>query len=230
MVRDAMKAHHVNIGLGILLASLAAAAFSFAMMLAIGYVGYTIGAAYADAYIPDHVGDLPTVDAAMVLGTAPYGVRSQRFRTLSYRLQAAYDLWSHGKARYLIVSGNREGETYDEPTAMRDGLVAMGIPKEFIYRDFGGVRTWESVVRLRDIYGLKSTIIVSERDHLGRALFVARHIGLEGFGYAAVGRTYEGWKGNVIGNLSISRAYFDLIFHGRPRAGRKVAIGLDPPE
>ena len=59
----------------------------------------------------------------------------QRYRTLSHRLATAHDLWSHGKARYLIVSGNRIDAVYDEPTAMRDGLAALGVPPEFVYRD-----------------------------------------------------------------------------------------------
>jgi SanA protein len=224
-----MIAHRVNHALAFCLAAIAGAAALFFAILGLGYSGHMIGDAYADAYVPSDVDDLPMVDAAVVLGTAPYGVRGQRYRTLSYRLKAAYDLWSHGKAHYLIVSGNKVDPGYDEPSRMRDGLEALGVPPEFVYRDPDGLRTWESVIRARDIYGLRQVIIVSERDHLARALFIARHLGLEAWGYPAEGTTYTGWKGRIVGDLSILRAYYDLVADQRVRAGRKVAIGVDPP-
>jgi SanA protein len=224
-----MIAHRVNHALAFCLAAIACAAVLLFAILGLGYSGHMIGDAYADAYVPSDVDDLPMVDAAVVLGTAPYGVRGQRYRTLSYRLKAAYDLWSHGKAHYLIVSGNKVDPRYDEPSRMRDGLEALGVPPEFVYRDPDGLRTWESVIRARDIYGLRRVIIVSERDHLARALFIARHLGLEAWGYPAEGTTYTGWKGRFVGDLSILRAYYDLVADRRSRSDRKVAIGVDPP-
>ncbi len=212
-----------------LLAALAGAACLIAAILAVGRIGRDVSGAWAEAYIPDDVDTLPTVDAAIVLGTAPYGTRGQRYRTLSHRLKAAADLWSAGKARYLIVSGNRIGTDYDEPTRMRDGLAALGVPPEFVYRDFGGVRTWESIVRGRDIYGLHRTIIVSERDHLARALLIAHHVGLDAWGYASPGQSYAGLGGNIIGDLSVLRAFMDSVLDRRIRQGRRVAIGVDPP-
>lgn len=212
------------------IAALAGATALFLAILALGYGGRMIGAAYADAYVPPDVDALPSVEAALVLGTAPYGVRGQRYRTLSTRLKGAYDLWSHGKATYLIVSGNKIDPGYDEPARMRAGLAALGVPPEFVYRDPDGVRTWESIVRARDIYGLRRVIIVSERDHLARALFIARHLGMEAWGYASEGTTYTGWEGNIVGSLSILRAYYDLVFDRRTRQGRKVAIGVDLPD
>jgi SanA protein len=205
------------------------AALAVASILVLGYIGHEVGAAFADAYVPEDVDALPTVDAAIVLGTAPYGTHGQRYRTLSRRLQAAYELWSHGKARYLIVSGNRLDDAYDEPSRMRAGLEALGVPPEFVYRDPLGTRTWESMIRARDIYGLKQVIVVSERDHLARALFIARHLGLDAWGYAADGVTYTGVRGNITGNLSILRAYYDLVFDRRVRQGRKITVGVDPP-
>jgi SanA protein len=225
-----MTAHHVNQAMAFCLLAIAGATALIFAILGLGFSGHVIGDAYADAYIPVDADALPTVDAAIVLGTSPYGVRGQRNRTLSFRLKAAADLWSLGKARYLIVSGNRiASQAYDEPATMRAGLEALGVPPAFVYRDPGGVRTWESVIRARDVYGLRRVIIVSERDHLARALFIARHLGLEAWGYPAEGMTYVGWAGRIVGNLSILRAYYDLVADRRIRSDRKVSIGVDPP-
>jgi len=213
-----------------LLVALAGAALLIVSILVLGYLGRDVSVAWADAYIPDDVDALPTVDAAVVLGTAPYGARGQRYRTLSHRLKAAADLWSAGKARYLIVSGNRSGTGYDEPTRMRDGLAALGVPPEFVYRDFGGFRTWESIVRAREIYGLHKTIIVSERDHLARALLIAHHLGIEAWGYPSIGASYAGLRGSIVGDLSVLRAFYDIAFDRRSRAGQRFVIGVDPSE
>ena len=220
---------HLSRAMRFCLMAAVGAALMFASILTLGYMGHEVGDAFAEAYVPEDVDALPTVDAAIVLGTAPYGTAGQRYRTLSRRLKGAYDLWSHGKARYLIVSGNRIDDQYDEPARMRDGLAALGVPPEFVYRDPLGTRTWESMIRGRDIYGLKQVIVVSERDHLERALFIGHHLGLDTWGYASDGANYSGVRGHIVGNLAILRAYFDIAFDRRPRQGQKVAIGVDPP-
>ncbi|MBS0539263.1 MAG: YdcF family protein [Proteobacteria bacterium] len=214
-----------------------ALAFAFvAVMAALAIVGLiwllsrvadSVGDAWADAYVIDDAFGLPSADVGLVLGTAPYGVGGQRYRTLSYRLKAAADLWSSGKVKYLVVSGSRIAD-YDEPTAMRAGLIALGVPETFIYRDFAGFRTWESMVRVRDIYGQRQVIVVSERDHLARALFIGRHIGMEAWGYPARGLTYTGFRGEFLGGLAMLRAYCDVVVNRSRRSGPKVAIGVDP--
>ena len=220
---------HLTHAMRICLTVTVGAALVLTSILALGYIGHEVSGAFADAYVPEDVDALPTVDAAIVLGTAPYGTRGQRYRTLSRRLQAAYELWSRGKARYLIVSGNRLDDDYDEPSRMRNGLEALGVPPEFVYLDPLGIRTWESIIRARDIYGLKQVIVVSERDHLARALFIGHHLGLDTWGYAGAGENYSGVRGHIVGNLAVLRAYYDVVFDRRPRLGQKVTVGVDPP-
>jgi SanA protein len=202
-------------------AMLALAGLVLAILL-LGRMAQAGGEAWADAYVKRDVDALPTVDAVLVLGTSPYGRRGQRFRTLSWRLNAAFEVWSAGKARTLIVSGNRIGRSYDEAASMRDGLVALGVPAEFIQMDPRGVRTWDQVLHARTLFGQQRLIIVSQRDHLGRALFIARHEGIEAWGFAAEGRSYIGLRGTVIGDLSMLRAYYDVV------AGSPVRAGLPP--
>ena len=82
---------------------------------------------------------------ALVLGTAPIGPEGGPNRYFVYRLDAAAALYKAGKVKYLIVSGDNAAADYDEPTAMRDGLIERGVPAEAIYRDFAGDRTLDSV-------------------------------------------------------------------------------------
>lgn len=157
-------------------------------LFVLGGLAQTVLASYGAAYSSGDVRRLPTLEVALVLGTQPY-TRRGRFNTdLGRRLDSAALAWREGKVKRVIASGNRVGEAYDEPTAMMTALVARGVPAEAIERDFGGTRTWLSVRRARDVYGLKRVLIVSQRGHLDRALFLARRAGLDAWGFDAIER------------------------------------------
>ena len=167
---------------------------------------------------------------ALVLGTAPIGPEGGPNRYLVYRLDAAAELWKAGKVKYLLVSGNRDG-SYDEPTAMREGLIKRGVPAEAIYRDFAGYRTRDSVLRARDVFGQAEILVVSQRFHVGRALFIAHHEGIHAWGFDArdVDQPYS-----IVTPLrrypSALMAYLDMYLK-RPASegGAPVVIGVDPP-
>ena len=127
------------------------------------------------------------------------------------------------------MSGNRESDSYDEPTVMRDVLIARGVPASVIYRDFAGFRTVTSIARARDIYRQKRLIIVSQRDHINRAIFLARHMGVEAWGYDAVGSGPFMLVSNLRSKLTVIYAYWDLVIGPRPADGPRVAIGVDRP-
>ena len=176
------------------------------------------------------IAKVPAIDVALVLGTAPIGPEGGPNRYFVYRLDAAAALWRAGKVKFLIVSGNRNGD-YDEPTAMRAGLIERGVPAVAIYRDFAGYRTRNSILRARDIYGQKRMVIVSQRFHLARALFLARHEGIEAWGFDArdVDTPYSVFT-ELRRYPSALRAYWDVWLSTPPReAGKPVAIGVDPP-
>lgn len=172
------------------------------------------------------VAGLPDVDVALVLGTAPIGPEGGPNVYFVRRLDAAAALWTAGKVKYFIVSGSP-----DEPAAMRAGLVARGVPAAAIYGDPAGYRTWDSVLRARDVFGQNRLIIVSQRFHLSRALFQARHAGIEASGFEArdVDSPYS-----VFTELrrfpSALRAYFDVWTTAPARdSSEPVKIGVDPP-
>jgi SanA protein len=168
---------------------------------------------------------VPSTDVALVLGTAPIRPEGGPNRYFVYRLDAAAALWKLGKVKYFIVSGSGE-----EPDAMRAGLIKRGVPAQVIYRDPAGYRTWDSVLRARDVYGQRRLVIVSQRFHLDRALFIARHEGLLAAGLAArdVDTPYSIFT-ELRRYPSALRAYYDVWTDAKAPAGRKVIIGADPP-
>lgn len=127
---------------------------------------------------------LPQVTAGLVLGCSPkIGPRPNLF--YQYRMEAAATLYRAGKVKALIVSGDNSTHHYDEPTAMKASLIALGVPAARIYCDYAGFRTLDSVVRAEAIFGQKRFIIVSQRFHNERAVFLAQRHGLEAWGYNA---------------------------------------------
>ncbi|WP_421999756.1 SanA/YdcF family protein [Reyranella sp.] len=184
--------------------------------------------ATAEAWSFDDVARVPGADAAVVLGTAPIGPEGGPNVYFVRRLDAAAALWKAGKVRHIIVSGAGE-----EPAAMKAGLVARGVPAPAIYRDEAGYRTWDSMLRARDVYGQKRLIVVSQRFHLSRALFIARDLGIEAWGYEArdVERPYS-----IVTDLrrfpSALRAHVDAWLGGAPRSidGPRVRVGVDPAD
>jgi SanA protein len=162
-------------------------------------------------YITDDPARLPDVDFALVLGAAPIGPEGGPNRYLVYRLDAAAALWQAGKVKRLIVSGDKRPPDYDEPAAMEAGLVRRGVPAEAIVRDELGVRTLASVQRAETEFGQKRMIIVSQRFHLSRAIFLAREHDIEAWGFEArdVTRAYSIFT-ELRRYPSALRAYFDV--------------------
>lgn len=179
--------------------------------VALAAIARTATDAWGSAYVVDAPQQLPPVDTALVLGTAPHGRRGQEQRTLSWRLGTAAGLWHAGTVERFIVSGISIGQDYNEAAIMRDELVARGVPARLIELDPLGNRTRDSIARARYVFGRKRLVIVSQRDHLSRALFLARHTGIEAWGVAARGTTYDGLYGTLVGDLASLRAFLDIV-------------------
>ena len=127
---------------------------------------------------------LPKMKAGLVLGCAPT-VQGRPNLFFTKRIQAAALLMKSGKVQVLIVSGDNSNPQYDEATAMKDALVKAGVPEKRIYLDYAGFRTLDSVVRAKEVFGQVAFIVVSQRFHNERAVFLARRVGINAVGYDA---------------------------------------------
>ena len=137
-----------------------------------------------DGLVPS-VAAAPVRPFAMVLGNRVFPGRIPS-RELADRLEAGLALYRAGRARRLIVSGmTRPG--YDEPTAMAAWLEARGVAESDVVLDLGGYRTAASMADAA-ARGVRSLLIVSQPYHLPRAVYLARHAGMEALGVPAVAR------------------------------------------
>ena len=128
---------------------------------------------------------VPDARAAVVLGCVRILKDGSRNRFYGYRIRAAAELYKAGKVKAVIVSGDNHVKGYDEPSDMKEDLVAAGIPAEKVVCDYAGFRTLDSVVRAKEVFGAERFIVVSQPFHVRRALFLAWGFGCDAYGYAA---------------------------------------------
>jgi len=109
---------------------------------------------------------------------------------LQDRIQTAAELYSLGKVEKLLMSGDNRFVTYDEPTAMKNYAMELGVPEEAIVLDFAGRRTYDTCYRAKAIFGVDSALLVTQEFHLSRALYLCNALGVKSSGVEADQRIY----------------------------------------
>lgn len=180
----------------------------------------------SDEFLYTDVSKIPSCKTALVLGTSKTLSNGNPNLYFSYRIKATAELYKAGKIKYIIVSGDNSVEGYNEPEEMKNDLIAEGIPADKIFEDFAGFRTLDSVVRAKEIFGQEKFIIVSQRFHNERAVFLAQKNGLTAYGYnAADVNKYAGIKTNLREYLAKAKVFVDLLFGVDPTfGGEKIEI------
>lgn len=124
---------------------------------------------------------LPAAKVGLVFGTTD-NYNNPYFR---YRIEAAVKVWDAGKVETLIVSGDNRSKYYNEPEKMKAALVAKGVPEDRIVCDYAGLRTFDSVVRAKEIFGADTVLVISQRFQNERAIYLAQAQGMEVYGFNA---------------------------------------------
>jgi len=107
------------------------------------------------------------------------------------RVETAARLYFDGKVEKLLMSGDNSYLDYNEPGAMRDHALELGVPSEAIVMDYAGRRTYDTCYRAKHIFGVDQAILVTQAFHLPRALFVCNRLGLDAVGVVAATREYR---------------------------------------
>ncbi len=127
---------------------------------------------------------LPAVKVGLVFGTSDrYKGRENRY--FRYRIDAAVKVWNAGKVETLIVSGDNRSKYYNEPEKMKAALMEEGVPKDRIVCDYAGLRTFDSVVRAKEVFGAKTILVISQQFQNERAIYLAQANGMEAYGFNA---------------------------------------------
>lgn len=168
-------------------------------------------------------------DCIIILGA---GV-SENSGALSYvlrdRLDTGIALYHEGRTKKILMTGDHGRQNYDEVNAMKRYAVSKGVLPEDIFMDHAGFSTYESMFRARKIFQVESAIIVTQRYHLHRALFLAKSFGINVVGVSADNPDYDsGALFYLREELARVKDFFFAIFKPKPKfLGEPIPITGD---
>ena len=170
--------------------------FTIKILFILGLSGLTIlaiarliTAIHSRGRVYENAADAPQARVAVVFGAGLY--RDGRpTPVLQDRVKVASDLYFQGKVEKILMSGDNRFEDYDEPTAMMNFAIELGVPEEDIVRDYAGRRTYDTCYRAKAIFGLDEAILVTQEFHLPRALYLCDKLGVNSSGVNADSRYY----------------------------------------
>ncbi|ATB50962.1 SanA/YdcF family protein [Corallococcus macrosporus] len=184
-------------------------------------LSHFVRVSYEDRIIP--LEQAPEAPVALVFGAglARGAVPSP---VLAQRLDAAVALWRQGKVQTVLVSGDQTKPFHHETRAMRRYLVEHGVPESAVQGDEAGLSTYDSCLRAATVFGAKRAVLVTQRFHLTRALFIANSVGIDAWGVAADEGRPTPWRYLVRETLSRVLALAMVVLEVEPAypSGRAV--------
>lgn len=141
------------------------------------------------------------------------------------RVATAADLYKAGKVQKLLMTGDNSTVSYNEVGVMRDTAVSLGVPDEDIVLDYAGFNSWNSCYRAREVFGLQSATLVTQRFHLPRALFGCNHLNVRSIGVAADRQPYPTLYNELREYMGIAGMAWRILVNDQPKfLGPKVDI------
>lgn len=144
------------------------------------------------------------------------------------RVTAAADLFFAGKVEKLLMSGDNRFVDYNEPEAMRQLALSLGVPDDAVVLDYAGRRTYDTCYRAQAIFGVTEAILVTQAFHMPRAIYLCNHLGVDSRGVESDLRIYR--KSSVLTwnlreLLATTAALWDVnISHPVPVLGKPEPI------
>jgi SanA protein len=177
-------------------------------------------------YITDNIDNVETSKVGLLLGTSKLLKGGYKNEYFFNRIDAAVELYKKGKIQNVLISGDHGTQNYNEPLDMKKELMKNGIPDSVIYLDYAGFRTLDAVVRANAIFGQSSFLVISQKFHNERAIFLAQKYGLNAYGYNAKDVSYGyGLSTNIREYFARDKVFLDLFFGIKPKfLGEKIVI------
>jgi len=168
---------------------------------------------------------IPQKNVALVLGTSR---QAGKYMNAFYvnRMKATVELYKAKKIKYIIVSGDNGQKEYNEPDWMRSDLMKAGVDSSHIFCDYAGFRTFDSIVRLKKVFGQQSITIISQKFHNERALFIAHKENIDAIAFNAAD-VHKDFQFSVLFREKFARVkvFWDYFFGQQPTfLGPKIEI------
>lgn len=154
--------------------------------------------------------NLENVDCIIVLGA---GVKNGKpTPMLEDRLLQGIELYKKGASKKIIMSGDHGRKDYDEVNIMKQYAIDKGVPSEDIFMDHAGFSSYDSVYRAQKIFGAKKIILVTQKYHLYRSIYIAKKLGMEAYGVASNPRKYVGqWARELREIIARNKDFFKCL-------------------
>jgi SanA protein len=171
--------------------------------------------------------DVPPHRVAIVFGAGLWR-NGNPTPVLIDRVTTAANLYFAGKVEKLLFSGDNRFVDYNEPEAMRQLALSLGVPSDAIVRDYAGRRTYDTCYRAKAIFGVDKAILVTQAFHMPRAIYLCNHLGVDSVGVESDLRIYR--KSSVLywdmrELLATTAALWDVnIGHPIPVLGKQEPI------
>ena len=178
--------------------------------------------------IYETVDEVPARPVALVLGAGLWADGSLT-PILADRVFTGVELYRAGKVEKLLCSGDNRRVDYNEPQAMKEYAVQLGVPEDDVVLDYAGRRTYDSCYRARDIFGVDGLVVVTQRFHAPRSLYTCESLGVDAVAVTADRRVYSAeqvmWKTREY--LALVLAWWDVnVRHPVPVLGQPEPIEL----
>ncbi len=150
----------------------------------VGVNAYVMGTGENTILTSEEAENLEDVDCIIVLGCLVLedGTPSN---ILEDRLKTGIELYKNGVAPKIIMSGDHSSEQYNEVASMKKYAVNAGVPSEDVFMDHAGFSTYETMYRAKEIFGAKKVVVVTQKYHLYRSVYIAEKFGMEAYGVAS---------------------------------------------
>lgn len=223
-LKDLHRARYLNIVRAFILCFMLISAVSVSAIIGINIMITR----YSSGYITDNVDELPVQYTAIVPGAAVYS--NDRVSHIFYdRLLGAESLLKKGKVKKILISGDHGQKSYDEVNTGLVFLARHGINQSIVFTDHAGFDTYDTLYRAKHVFKAGKVIIVTQKFHCARSVYIARKLGLDAYGYECDLRGYRKARYYAL-RESIARikAYLDITFKSKPRfIGKPVPVTGD---
>lgn len=160
---------------------------------------------------------IPKNKVGVLLGTSKILEDGSKNLYFDYRAEAASKLYNAGKVEVILISGSYESKYNDNPQDFKKELLKNGVPENKIFFDYNGIRTYNSVVSLKEIFNLTEVTFISQEFHNERAIYLAEHFGIKAIGFNAKDVTNRlGFKTQTREYFARVKVFVDFLFNTQP--------------
>ncbi len=191
------------------------AGFSLTLILIV-YANFSVFTTSKN-YLYYSLKEVPEKKTGLLLGTSRKLKNGMPNQFFYFRIKACLELFEAGKIKQILISGDNGTKAYNEPLDMKEELIRRGIPENKIFLDYAGFDTYDSVIRASRIFGQDEFIVVSQKFHNQRAVYIGRKNGLSIIGYNALDvKKMSGLKTKIREYFACVKAFLDVTFNVDP--------------